>query len=60
MDEPISSLEIIDFTLLGGVIVNDFGTVRGSDFGKILAERSSAVCYYESFVEARTAKDVQG
>ena len=60
VDEPISGLEIVDFTLLGSVIVDDFGAVGGSDSGKVLTERSSAVCYYESFVEARTAEDVEG
>lgn len=60
VDEPISGLEIVDFTLFGSVIVNDFGAVGGSDFWEVLAERSSAVCYDESFVEARTAEDVEG
>lgn len=58
VDEPISGLEIIDLTFLWSIVMDDFSAIGGSDFGKVLAEGSSTICYDESFVETRTAEDV--
>lgn len=59
MKKAIFRFEVADLAPFGGIVLNDFHAVGGTDLGQIFAEGHPSICHDQTLVKPRAAKHIE-